>query len=181
MEAVFSVSGEAFLSHKISRASRVTIHWIMHATGLCLIFSGLIIIIVNKNMHSGHGHFESNHAILGLTTIILAALVSLFGILANNTKWLYPKVRPVLIKVFHAFGGISITILFLATEITGTYKGWLEKQRVGDHEVGRQLVFASLFIAGVLVLFKPILGAVSRTKVLVKSLKNPQPSTWPNL
>lgn len=172
IEGVFSISGEALLSHKLSRANRITIHWIMLTTGLCLILSGLIIAIVNKN-NLNKDHFVSFHAILGLTTIVLASLVAIFGIIANNTRWLYPRIRPVLIKVLHAFGGITMTILFIASVIAGSYTHWLEHQNVGDHDVGKKLVFASLFIAGVLVLFKPILGAISRTRVLVKTPQQP--------
>ncbi|XP_051159427.1 transmembrane reductase CYB561D2-like isoform X2 [Leptopilina boulardi] len=174
IEAVFSISGEVLLAHKLSRAQRITIHWIMLTIGLCLILCGLIIAIVNKN-NKNKEHFVSFHAILGLTTIVLASLVAIFGIIANNTRWLYPRVRPVLIKVLHAYGGIVMTILFIASLIAGAYTHWLEHQNIGDHEVGQKLVFASLFIAGVLVLFKPILGAISRTIVLTKTPQ--QPST----
>ncbi|XP_033217706.1 cytochrome b561 domain-containing protein 2-like isoform X2 [Belonocnema kinseyi] len=173
LEAVFSISGEALLTHRLSRPNRITIHWIMLTIGLLLILCGFIIAIVNKNLENKN-HFESFHSIWSLITIILAASVALFGVAANNTRWLYPRVRPVLIKVLHALGGIMITILFITAIISGTYRNWLKNQQVGDHELGRQLVFASLFIGGILVLFKPILGAVSRTAVLVKT---PQPST----
>lgn len=166
-EAVFSISGEAYIGSKISRMNRVTIHWIMHTMGLALVLIGLIIIVVNKIDNNGH-HFASPHSILGLVSIILAFLTAAFGIVTNNSRWLYPRFRPVLLKIVHAFGGILVTILLLASLITGTYTGWWSG---GD--TGRNLVFASFFIAGFFILLKPILGAVSRSKVVF----GPPPTT----
>lgn len=168
VEGVFSINGEANLVQRLSRASRVTLHWIFMTTGLTLMFIGLIIIIVNKN-RLGKSHFITTHGQLGLASIIIACIVSAFGILASNTRWLYPRVRPVLIKVAHAFGGISMTVLFIATIINGTYK-----HKFPGSYTGRSLAFTSFFIATLWVLFKPILGAVSRTKVLLKPIKKQQ-------
>jgi hypothetical protein len=161
-EAVFCISGEVCIVSKITRPNRVTLHWILHTTGLTLIGIGLIIIVVNKFKHNNN-HFATTHSQLGLVTIILAVLVASFGIVANNTMWLYPRIRPILIKVAHAWGGIGMIILLLSTLINGTYSNWFAK--VGT-TVGRDLVFASLFIAGVLILVKPILGTISRCKVI---------------
>ncbi|XP_014488550.1 PREDICTED: cytochrome b561 domain-containing protein 2-like isoform X2 [Dinoponera quadriceps] len=160
-EAVFSVSGEAYLASKLPRRNRVTIHWILHTTGLAIIGIGLVIIIVNKIRFNGQ-HFVTAHSKLGLATIILSVLVASFGILANNTAWLYPRVRPILLKIAHAFGGTAVTILLLATLINGTYTHWWP----ANHVTGRNLIFASLFIAGFLILVKPVLGAVSRCRVV---------------
>lgn len=159
-EAVFSVSGEAYVASRLPRRNRVTIHWILHAAGLTVIGIGLIIIVVNKVKHNGR-HFATTHSQLGLTTIVLSVLVAAFGVLANNTAWLYPRVRPVLIKIGHACGGIGMTVLLLATLINGTYTHWWP-----GTTTGRDLTFASLFFAGLLILLKPVLGAVSRCRVV---------------
>ncbi|XP_077263650.1 transmembrane reductase CYB561D2 isoform X1 [Temnothorax americanus] len=161
-EAVFSVSGEAYVAWKLPRRNRVTIHWILHTIGLTIIGIGLIIIIVNKVNHNKR-HFATTHSQLGLTTIILSVLTAAFGVLANNTVWIYPRVRPILVKVAHACGGIGITILLLATLINGTYNDWWY---ISGTTTGRDLTFASLFFAGLLILVKPILGAVSRCRVI---------------
>lgn len=168
MEAVFVISGESILSQRMKRVKRVTLHWILNLVGLSLLLIGLIIIVVNK-FEKNKAHFQTNHSILGICTIAFATCAAFFGLFANNTKWLYPRVRPVLIKVVHAFFGICITILLLATVINGTYTRWWP-----GGEAGRNFVFTSLVIAGVLVLFKPILGAISRTKVILNS---PPPAT----
>ncbi|XP_034193860.1 transmembrane reductase CYB561D2 [Osmia lignaria lignaria] len=166
-EAVFSISGDAYVSYKLSRMNRVTMHWILHTVGLALVLIGLIIIVVNKINNNKH-HFATPHSVLGLVTIIISFLVAAFGIVTNNSKWLYPRFRPVLLKVLHAFGGIVVTILLLATLITGTYTLWWP-----GSDTGRSLVFSSFFIAGFFILLKPILGAVSRSKVILA----PPPTT----
>ncbi|XP_012219207.1 transmembrane reductase CYB561D2 isoform X2 [Linepithema humile] len=162
-EAVFSVSGEAYIASKLPRRTRVTMHWILHTIGLIVIGIGFIIIIVNK-IKQHRNHFATTHSQLGLVTIILTVLTAAFGILANNTVWVYPRVRPVLIKVAHACGGIGIITLLLATLINGTYSDWW--YHGGGTVTGRNLVFASLFFAGLLILVKPILGAISRCRVV---------------
>ncbi|XP_072752387.1 transmembrane reductase CYB561D2 [Anoplolepis gracilipes] len=159
-EAVFSVSGEAYISSKLPRRNRVTIHWVLHTIGLTIIGIGFIIIIVNKINHN-KSHFVTTHSQLGLVTIILSVLTAAFGILANNTVWIYPRVRPILVKVAHACGGIGILVLLLATLINGTYSHWWP-----GTVTGRDLVFASLFFAGVLILVKPILATFSRCRVV---------------
>ena len=166
-EAIFSVSGEAYLGSKVSRLNRVTMHWVAHTAGLTLVLIGLIIIVVNKVANNRH-HFASPHSVLGLISIILAFLIASFGIITNNPKWLYPRFRPVLLKIVHAFGGVAVTILLLATVITGTYSHWWP-----GSDTGRNLVFSSFFIAGFLILLKPVLGAVSRSRVVF----GPPPAT----
>lgn len=166
-EAVFSISGEAYLASKMSRMNRVTMHWILHTLGLGLMLIGFLIIVVNKVTHN-KSHFVTPHAILGLISIICALLTASFGIITNNSRWLYPRFRPVLLKIVHAFGGIVVTILLLATLITGTYTRWWP-----GSDTGRSLVFSSLFIAGFFILLKPILGAVSRSRVVF----GPPPNT----
>ncbi|KAG5327342.1 C56D2 protein, partial [Pseudoatta argentina] len=168
-EAVFSVSGEAYIAWKLPRRNRVTIHWILHTIGLTLIGIGFIIIIVNK-VNYNRSHFATTHSQLGLTTIILSFLTATFGVLANNTVWIYPRIRPVLIKVAHACSGISVTILLLATLITGIYTHWWFNS--GGTSTGRDLTFASLFFAGFFILLKPILGTVSRCRVVFGPLSS---------
>ncbi|XP_012055743.1 PREDICTED: uncharacterized protein LOC105618823 [Atta cephalotes] len=162
-EAVFCISGEAYIVWKLPGSNRVTIHWILNTIGLILILIGLILAIVNKFDYNSL-YFATSHSQLGLVTIILAFLVAAFGILANNTVWVYPYVRPVLIKVIHDFSGIIIIILLLASLITGLYTYWWYIS--GGTTTGTGLTFASLCVGGFFVLFKPILGTISKCRVL---------------
>ncbi|XP_044010461.1 transmembrane reductase CYB561D2-like isoform X2 [Aphidius gifuensis] len=160
-EGVFSISGEANLNQKVSRINRITIHWILHTIGLSLMYIGLIVIIINKNIHDKE-HFTTLHGKIGLASVILATFVGLFGVLANNTRWLYPKVRPILLKVVHGYGGIGMTILFLITIINGSWN-----YAFPDNSTSQILVLLSFIIAIIIILFKPILGAIARTKYII--------------
>lgn len=169
VEAVFAISGEAIMFSRITRVSRVRLHWILHLVGITFLAIGFVIILVNKELHNPPKyHFTTTHGLLGLVTIILTVLVAAFGIFANNTNWLYPHIRPVTIKILHAFAGICITVLLLVTFVNGTFKGWMEN---AGGDTARGLILAAIFIGGFLVLIRPIIGAATRCRVLFKGTK----------
>ncbi|XP_034942360.1 cytochrome b561 domain-containing protein 2-like [Chelonus insularis] len=170
-EGIFVISGEANLTNRLSRANRITTHWILNTCGLTLVFIGLIIIIVHKN-NIGRSHFQTTHGQLGLSSIVIACVIASGGILANNTRWFYPRIRPIYIKVGHALGGIAMMILFIATIINGTYK-----YHFPGGYTGRTIIFVFLFFAAVIILFKPIIGAISRVSVILKPSQPAQSSS----
>lgn len=165
IEGVFSISGEANLSRCLSRPNRIIFHWIFLTTGLTLMLIALIIIIIHKN-RLGKTHFVTTHGQLGLGAFIIAGIVVFLGILANNTRWFYPHVRPVLIKLTHVYGGITVSILFIAAVITGTYKD----NFLGSY-TGRSLAFVSFFLPALLVLSKPIVQVICQTSVLLRPVQ----------
>ncbi|KAJ8675959.1 hypothetical protein QAD02_011745 [Eretmocerus hayati] len=167
MEGVYSISGEAVLNKRLSRLSRVRLHWISNTLGLALLITGFIIIVINKNINEWP-HFTTTHSIFGLVTFILVCLVALFGILANNAQWLYPRIRPALPKVIHAFFGMATMILLLVTLVLGTFSGWW--YHVEASITGRALVLAAYVIAALIILVKPIIGAIARTRMLKEKL-----------
>ncbi|XP_074096227.1 transmembrane reductase CYB561D2 [Cotesia typhae] len=168
MEGIFAISGESNLTTRVKRAQRVTIHWILVTSGLTLMFIGLIIAVVNKNRLNKF-HFVTTHAQLGLSAIVISFVLALVGTVALNSRWVYPHVRPVVIKVAHAFGGIAMSVIFVATIINGTYK-----HSFPGGYVGRDIIFGCYFFGMLLLLFKPIVGAISRSRVI---LKPSQPSS----
>ncbi|XP_047369562.1 transmembrane reductase CYB561D2-like [Vespa velutina] len=160
LEAVFCVSGEAYVSSRITRKNRILIHWLLQSFGFGLMLAGVIIIIVMKG---NRPHFKSVHGKLGLSATILCALILISGILADNTKWFYPRIRPITIKIIHAVGGMLVTIILLAALINGTYTHWWP-----GTIVGRDLTFASFVIGTFFIMIKPILGAASRIKFMFR-------------
>ncbi|KAL2712649.1 transmembrane reductase CYB561D2-like [Vespula squamosa] len=160
LEAIFCVSGEAYVSSKMTRKNRILIHWLLQSLGFGLTLAGVIVIIVRKG---NSPHFKSVHGKLGLSATILCALIIISGILADNTKWFYPRVRPITIKIIHAVGGMLVTIVLLSALINGTYTHWWP-----GTILGRDLTFASLVIGTSFIMIKPILGAVSRSKFMFR-------------
>ncbi|KAJ8058092.1 hypothetical protein OCU04_012951 [Sclerotinia nivalis] len=86
-----------------------------------LLIAGLVIIEVNKFAHHGI-HFESAHAILGLTTYILLLLQSLIGITQYFTPSLYGNITTAKsIYKYHRVSGYVILLLMLATIAAATW------------------------------------------------------------
>lgn len=181
MEGVYVISGEAYATKIVRRKNRIRIHWILNLTGLVLLAIGVSVIILHKESLN-EAHFSTIHSILGLTTFILSLCVASFGLMANNGKYFYPRIRPVLLKVVHAFGGIGVSALLLITLVNGTFNHWWtaapSAARYGTDDATatgtgvdasktwRALILASLAVAALLVLIKPIIGAVARSRLL---------------
>lgn len=167
MEGVFCVSGDAYMKWKVSRMNRGLIHLILHLIGLLLILIGMIIIILGKIEYK-KSHFVSFHGIISLIGIIFAILIAASGFVVIFDKCLYHGcIRPVIMKIMHSFGGILATILLLAGLITGIYTGWWPGTCLG-----RSLTVASFLIAACYIFLKPILGIISRCKVLFAEVPN---------
>lgn len=159
LEGIFCISGEAYFSTKVSRKSRVILHWVLQTLGFGLVLASVVVIYILKGS-KGH-HFKSDHAKLGLAATILYALMLINGICTDQSKWFYPRIRPVTLKIIHGVGGMLVMIILLATVINGTYTHWWS-----GTEIGRDLTFASFVIGMALIMIKPILGVVSRSKVV---------------
>ncbi|XP_014611078.1 PREDICTED: cytochrome b561 domain-containing protein 2 [Polistes canadensis] len=160
LEAIYCVSGEAYVSSKLTRKNRILIHWVLQSLGFVLTLAGVLVIIIMKGNRS---HFTSVHGKLGLAAMILFAILMISGIFADNTKWFYPRIRPINIKIFHIVGGILVTLVLLAALINGTYTRWWP-----DTKLGRDLTFASFVIGTAFTMIKPTLGAVSKCKFMFR-------------
>jgi hypothetical protein len=82
--------------------------------------AGLVIIEYNKFDHNGV-HFESPHAILGLTTYILVVLQAVVGITQFFTPGLYGGVdNAKALYKYHRVGGYLTLLVMLATVCAAT-------------------------------------------------------------
>ncbi|KAI4495698.1 hypothetical protein M0802_008533 [Mischocyttarus mexicanus] len=160
LEAIFCVSGEAYVSTKLSRKNRILVHWVLQSLGFVLTLAGVLVIIVMKGNKS---HFKSDHGKLGLAAMILFAVIMISGIFADNTKWFYPRIRPIPIKVFHIVFGIIVTIILVAALIDGTYTRWWPHT-----DLGRDLTCASFVIGTAFIMIKPTFTAFSKCKYMFR-------------
>jgi len=106
-------------------ASQKRIGTITHASlnGLALssLVSGLIVIEVNKFNHNGT-HFESPHAILGLTTYIVLILQSIVGFTQYFTPTIFGSVdNAKSIYKYHRMSGYVVLVLLLITVGAATF------------------------------------------------------------
>ena len=82
--------------------------------------AGLVVIEYNKIAHNG-AHFESPHAILGLTTYILLVIQALVGLTQFFTPSLYGGVdNAKKLYKYHRVSGYVVLLLMLATVCAAT-------------------------------------------------------------
>lgn len=110
------------LSHK----QRTQFHLYCQIAGIVCTIIGFIAIYVNKNLHGKH-HFYTYHGICGLIVVIFVSLVGIGGSLAYYSFSLRSYIRPVLIKIYHSFGGILTVIVGNLTLTLGFYSNWFKK------------------------------------------------------
>ncbi|KAK7696429.1 hypothetical protein QCA50_001086 [Cerrena zonata] len=101
------------------------VHSILNGTAFILMYSAFVVIFVNKLNHHG-AHFESAHAIIGLTTYILMFLQATVGIV----QFYLPNVvggeaNAKAIYKYHRISGYLILLFILATAISVTYTPYI--------------------------------------------------------
>lgn len=113
-----------------------------------LLVAGLIVIQVNKFNHNGT-HFESPHAILGLTTYIALGIQSLVGFTQYFTPKLYGSVEAAQsIYKWHRMSGYVVLTLLLATVAAATQTDFNKNSL--DIKLWAVLIAAALVLIGVL-------------------------------
>ncbi|KAL9042863.1 MAG: hypothetical protein Q9180_000286 [Flavoplaca navasiana] len=96
------------------------IHGILNLTSILTLVAALVVIEYNKIGHGGT-HFESPHAILGLTTYILFFLQAIVGIAQYYTPNVFGSVENAKsIYKYHRMSGYVILILSFATIAAAT-------------------------------------------------------------
>lgn len=119
---VFNADQFPSINHK----QRVKTHWVMQAIAAICYTIGFLSVYINKNLH-GKPHFTSYHGLCGLVCTILLCFVSLGGGLTYYSFRLRSYIRPVLLKIFHAFGGMLLLVIGNITVILGLYTHFFKK------------------------------------------------------
>lgn len=138
-------------------------HLILNNFGLDLLIAGLVVIEVNKFAHNGT-HFESPHAILGLTTYLVLAIQAFVGFTQYYTPKLYGSVdNAKSLYKYHRVSGYVVLVLMLATVAAATQTDY--NKTTLDIKLWAVLVTAVLVLAGVLPrIKKQKLGLKGNTK-----------------
>lgn len=128
-------------------------HAVLNGLGFLALIAGLIVILYNKISHNG-SHFESPHAILGLTTYILVILQAIIGFTQYYTPSLYGGVNNAKsIYKYHRAAGYVILVLFLATVCAAADTGF--------NKMTLHIKLWTLIVTSILVL----VGIVPRIKI----------------
>jgi hypothetical protein len=125
-----------------------TSHFVLINLALDLLIAGLVIIEINKFNHNGT-HFESPHAILGLTTYILLAIQASVGFTQFYVPRLYGGVEKAkVVYKWHRLSGYVILTLLLATVAAATQTDF--NKTTLDIKLWAVLVSAVLILIGVI-------------------------------
>jgi len=142
-------------------------HFIFNNLGIDALLAGLVVIEVNKFSHNGT-HFESPHAILGLTTYIVLAIQAFVGFTQYYTPSLYGGVdNAKSLYKYHRISGYVVLILLLATVAAATQTDF-NKTTLGI-KLWAVLVTAVLVLLGVI-------PRIKKQKLGLKPSAKPTPS-----
>lgn len=124
-------------------------HLICQIAGIICATTGFIAIYVNKNLTGHTHHFYTYHGLCGLIVCIMLAVIGIGGALAYYSFRLRAYIRPVLLKIYHSFGGMLVLIVGSLTVILGFYSNWYRKN--GNPDL-RWFIFPVIVISSLLVL-----------------------------
>jgi hypothetical protein len=119
-EAILVLSDDnilTFLHPSVKKTVREH-HWICQILAATCNLVGFVTKIVEKNIKGG-SHFHSDHAILGLVTIILSLVAAAGGIFTLYAAKLKDWVKPSYIKIIHTITGMITFVLGVAAQATG--------------------------------------------------------------
>mmetsp|Transcript_10876 Transcript_10876/g.19810 ORF Transcript_10876/g.19810 Transcript_10876/m.19810 type:complete len:234 (+) Transcript_10876:139-840(+) len=135
----------------LERVKAIQAHAYMQLRAIVFIFAGATVIIYNK-IRLGKMHFKSNHAKIGLASLILAAIVPLGGAISFRKLGFihyFPERLHPFIKASHRYSGMIAWILALvAIEIILPHKAVYRPYITKIWQVSVALLLAvSVFIA----------------------------------
>lgn len=165
-EAILAFSDINF-TKKYGYKNAVTTHWILQSAAGVFILLSFFAIYVNKNNHNPPKlHFQSNHGICGLITVILTGIACVGGIFTKYSNDLKAFVKPVYSKVGHALLGSTTFLMAIITIILGFYTGWFTRNSNSTIQASISIVVVLLTLY---ILVKPINLAISRILSVYRS------------
>ncbi|XP_072746001.1 transmembrane reductase CYB561D2 [Anoplolepis gracilipes] len=116
-EAIVVLAGDNFLTSCLSRRANKHLHWILQAIGLIFNLVGVGLMYDAKTTH-----FKSIHGILGIASLVIVCVVTIFGYPVWIAWKLRNFVRPVTIKLLHNFLGTAGFVIGMASQCYGYKK-----------------------------------------------------------
>ena len=117
-ESVYLFSRWSSPAIKASRQTKIQGHWILQTATLIVAFTGLTVILVNKQA-AGKQHFTSWHGLIGIISCVFLLNQVTGGFVQLNYHYVKRFVRLVTLKKLHAaFGTLTyaggMVTIFLA-------------------------------------------------------------------
>jgi cytochrome b-561 domain containing protein 2 len=124
--AILTMADNNFVTQTLSYQNRVTVHWILQTSALILITIAQTCIYLNKNK-LGKEHYQSTHALFGLSTYLLTVVSTLGGVFTRYSFQLKKFVKPTIMKILHSFAGLLTYLLAIITICLGINQFWLSE------------------------------------------------------
>lgn len=159
---VFNAEQYPSINHK----QRVKTHWVMQGIASICFTIGFLSVYINKNLH-GKPHFMSYHGLCGLASMILLCFVCCGGGFTYYAFRLRGYVRPVLPKIFHAFGGMMFLIIGNITMVLGLYTHFFKK--FGNERL--IFIFSTIIVLSTILTLRHSIGTL-KERILSTFVRN---------
>ena len=116
--AILTMADNNFLTQSLNYQSRITVHWILQTSALLLITIAQTCIFLHKN-NLGKPHYQTTHAIFGVTTYLLTITATLGGVFTKYSFQLKDYMKPALTKILHGIAGLLTYTLAMITICLG--------------------------------------------------------------
>ncbi|KAG5874395.1 hypothetical protein JTB14_012378 [Gonioctena quinquepunctata] len=120
-EGIISFSEANVWNQRLPRNKKTYIHGVLLGLSTISVTAGISCMISHKN-DQGSEHFQSNHAITGLVSWLLAMVSTIFGLFAAYSRSLRNFIKPVSLKFIHIFVGNCSFALGITALSLGLYK-----------------------------------------------------------
>lgn len=161
--AILSMADNNIITQSLNYQNRVTVHWVVQTAALILITVAQTCIFRNKN-NLGKSHYQTTHALFGLTTYLLTVLSTLGGVFTKYSFQFKHIMKPLLAKVMHSFSGLLTYVLAIITICLGINQTWINSY---DSTV-KPIIYVLLAITTLYVTIKSFILFFSRASNLMK-------------
>lgn len=135
------LAGESALTNFLSRRAKSHVHWVLQVLGLACILAGVVIMYQVKKLH-----FQSTHALLGVSSLVMMIVLAACGYPVLVAAKLRKLIRPVILKFAHNLLGITCFVVGMAAQCYGYKMKWLPRVSDIPHAQAISIVLTSVII-----------------------------------
>lgn len=163
-QGILSLLVENPITRYLSHKNKIRLHWILQTVGCLCLYSGFLIIFINKNLKNKH-HFATWHAKFGLFSMICIVMTSIGGFFALYNMKFKQYIKPIINKTMHAIFGVNSFIFGNLTIILGFSSHWFTERTYFHSQI---ICIGIVFLVTVWTVLKPIKFVIYRLKIVFK-------------
>lgn len=146
VESIYVFSRWSSPAIKTSRQTKVQWHWMLQAATLIVAFTGLTVILVNKQM-AGKQHFTTWHGLCGIVSCVFLLNQVTGGVVQLNYNYVKRFVRLVTLKKLHAIFGTLTFAGGMTTVFLSMFSTWAANN-IADQTIWYLCATCPLFLLG---------------------------------